>query len=87
MTFTLKPREHTGVNLYELSEMDMNKLVEGLSRIAEGSRVTVQTYYEEIELNQYGIFHGAYINGKATQMSMRVFVDSFVLHLISTKYC
>ncbi len=55
--------------------------------MAEGSRVTVHTYYKEIELNQYGIFHGAYINGKTTKMSMRVIVDSFVLHLISTKYC
>lgn len=65
----------------------MNKLVAGCHEWPKEARVTVHTYYKEIELNQYGIFHGAYINGKATKMTMRVIVDSFVLHLISTKYC
>ena len=60
-----KTRKNTqGLNLYELSEDEMHELAAGMSRIAKGSGVTLQTCSEVIGLEEYGIEHGACIDGK-----------------------
>ncbi|WP_037325300.1 DUF1848 domain-containing protein, partial [Anaerovibrio sp. RM50] len=59
-----KAKKNTqGLNLHELSEEEMNELAAGLSDIAKGSGVTLQTCSEAIELKKYGIGHGACIDG------------------------
>ena len=63
-----KARKNTqGLNLHELSEAEMNELAAGLSQIANGSGVTLQTCSEEIELDRYGIGHGACIDGSLVE--------------------
>lgn len=60
-----KAKKNTqGLNLRELSDDEMHELAAGLSRIAGESGITLQTCSEEIDLEQYGISHGACIDGK-----------------------
>ena len=60
-----KAKKNTqGLNIHELSAEEMNELAAGLSQIAKGSGVTLQTCSEEIDIEQYGIGHGACIDGK-----------------------
>lgn len=60
-----KTRKNThGLNLYELSGDEMHELAAGMSHIAKGSGVTLQTCSEVIGLEEYGIGHGACIDGK-----------------------
>ena len=51
-------------NLYlnELSVDEINELAEGLSQIAKGSGISLQTCSEEIDIERYGISHGACID-------------------------
>ena len=51
-----------GFNLGELSVEEMNELAAGLSQIAVDSGITLQTCSEEIDLDRYGISHGACID-------------------------
>ena len=53
-----------GLNLRELTEAEMHELAAGLAKIARGSGVRLQTCSEAIELGQYGISHGACIDGE-----------------------
>lgn len=60
-----KTRKNTqGLNLHELSEDEMHELAAGMSHIAEGSGLTLQTCSEIIGLEEYGIGHGACIDGE-----------------------
>ena len=52
------------LNIHELSEAEMNELAANLSRIVRGSGVKLQTCSERVNLEQYGINHGACIDGK-----------------------
>ncbi|MGP1471393.1 MAG: DUF1848 domain-containing protein [Schwartzia sp. (in: firmicutes)] len=56
-------RKATERNLHALSEGEIHALSAGLSNIAKGSGVTLQTCAEEMELEAYGIAHGACIDG------------------------
>lgn len=56
-----------GLNLRELPEDEMLELAAGMSDIAKGSGVTLQTCSEAIDLEQYGIGHGACIDGKLVE--------------------
>ncbi len=63
-----KAKKNTqGLNLHELSEEEMNELAAGLSDIAKGSGVTLQTCSEAINLEKYGIGHGACIDGELVE--------------------
>ena len=63
-----KARKNTqGLNLHELSESEMDELAAGLSQIAKGSGVMLQTCSEEIDLDLYGIGHGACIDGSMVE--------------------
>lgn len=60
-----KAKKNThGLGLHELSADEMNALAAGFSQIAKGSGVTLQTCSEKIDLEQYGISHGACIDGE-----------------------
>ncbi|MCR5559864.1 MAG: DUF1848 domain-containing protein [Schwartzia sp.] len=60
-----KAKKNTqGLNLHELSEEEMMMLAEGLSDIVKGSGITLQTCSEAVGLEQYGIIHGACIDGE-----------------------
>ncbi len=60
-----KTKKNTqGLNLYELSEDEMHELAARMSCIAKGSGVTLQTCSEVIGLEEYGISHGACIDGR-----------------------
>ncbi|MBR4695503.1 MAG: DUF1848 family protein, partial [Selenomonadaceae bacterium] len=60
-----KAKKNTqGLGIHELSEDEMHELAAGLSRIAKGSGVILQTCSEAIDLERYGISHGACIDGK-----------------------
>lgn len=56
-----------GLNLRELTEDEMHELAAGLSDIARDSGVTLQTCSEAIDLEQYGITHGACIDGELVE--------------------
>ena len=59
-----KTKKNTqGLNLCELSDEEMLELAEGLSQAAKGQSVTLQTCSEAVNLEQYGILHGACIDG------------------------
>lgn len=63
-----KAKKNThGLNLHELSEEEMNTLAAGMSDIAKGSGVTLQTCSEAIDLERYGIGHGACIDGELVE--------------------
>ncbi|WP_085022771.1 DUF1848 domain-containing protein [Anaerovibrio sp. JC8] len=63
-----KAKKNTqGLNLHELSEEEMNTLAAGMSDIAKGSGVTLQTCSEAIDLEKYGIVHGACIDGELVE--------------------
>ena len=53
-----------GLNLRELSEAEMHELATGMAGTAKVSGVTLQTCSEAIDLEQYGIGHGACIDGE-----------------------
>ena len=60
-----KAKKNTqGLGLHELSENEMRELAAGLSRIAKGSGIMLQTCSEAIDLERYGISHGACIDGQ-----------------------
>lgn len=56
-------RNTVGLNLRELTEAEMHELAEGMAMRARGSGVTLQTCSEAIDLVEYGIVHGACIDG------------------------
>lgn len=59
-----KAKKNTqGLNLHELSTEEMQALAKGLAVIAQGSGVTLQTCSEAVDLEEYGIIHGACIDG------------------------
>ncbi len=63
-----KARKNTqGLGIRELSVDEMNELADGMSRIVKGSGITLQTCSEEIELDRYGIIHGACIDGELVE--------------------
>ncbi len=63
-----KAKKNTqGLNLHELSEEEMNELAAGMSNIAKGSGVVLQTCSEAIDLERYGIGHGACIDGELVE--------------------
>ena len=63
-----KSKKNTqGLNLHELSEEEMNELAAGMSNIAKGSGVVLQTCSEAIDLERYGIGHGACIDGELVE--------------------
>jgi len=53
-----------GLNLRELTEDEMHGLAKGLAKTAKGSGITLQTCSEAVDLEDYGITHGACIDGK-----------------------
>ena len=63
-----KAKKNTqGLQLHELSEEEMHELAAGLSDIAKGSGVRLQTCSEAVDLAQYGIGHGACIDGELVE--------------------
>ncbi|WP_407397766.1 DUF1848 family protein [Anaerovibrio sp.] len=63
-----KAKKNTqGLNLHELSEEEMNELAAGMSNIAKGSGVVLQTCSEAIDLERYEIGHGACIDGELVE--------------------
>lgn len=63
-----KTKKNTqGLNLHELSVDAMDEMAAGLSQIVKGSGVMLQTCSEEIDLDQYGIGHGACIDGRLVE--------------------
>ena len=63
-----KAKKNTqGLNLHELSEEEMNELAAGISDIAKGSGVILQTCSEAIDLEKYGIGHGACVDGELVE--------------------
>ena len=57
-------RNAAGLNLRELTEAEMRGLAKGLARAAKGSGITLRTCSEAVALDDYGITHGACIDGK-----------------------
>ncbi|MBE6102947.1 MAG: DUF1848 domain-containing protein [Selenomonas ruminantium] len=53
-----------GLNLRDLTEAEMHELATGLAERARGSGVRLQTCSEAIDLDTYGISHGACIDGE-----------------------
>ena len=63
-----KARKNTdGLNLRELDDDEMIELAAGFSESAKGSGMTLQTCSEAIDLERYGISHGACIDGKLVE--------------------
>lgn len=60
-------------NLYlnELSVNEINELAGGLSQIAKGSGISLQTCSEEIDIDRYGISHGACIDKELIERIIR----------------
>ena len=56
--------KNNSLYLNELSVDEMNELAEGLSQIAKGSGISLQTCSEEIDIDRYGISHGACIDNE-----------------------
>ncbi len=60
-----KTKKNTqGLHLHEISGDEMHELASGMSCIAKGSGVTIQTCSEAVSLEEYGIGHGACIDGE-----------------------
>ena len=60
-----------GLNLRELTEIEMHELATGLAERARGSGVRLQTCSEAIDLDIYGISHGACIDGELIEWITR----------------
>lgn len=59
-----KAKKNTvGLNLRELAETEMREIASGLAHVARGSGVGLQTCAEAVDLEPYGIRHGACVDG------------------------
>ena len=59
-----KAKKNTvGLNIRELAEKEMREIASGLAHVAMGSGVGLQTCSEAIDLEPYGIRHGACVDG------------------------
>lgn len=60
----------TCLNLQEIIVADMNEIARSFAEIAKGSGVSIQSCSEEVELDVYGIQHGACIDKHRIEIAM-----------------
>ena len=69
-------RNTKGLNLQEITAADMRKIAQNFADIIQDSGVSLQSCSEDVDLDIYGIKHGACIDKHHIQLAMGCKIDS-----------